>query len=294
MSHPQSDSYTEATLLCRRRETMRRTRDVLLPAVVLLAGCHGTLEPAQPPVDAVGTNLAYVYEAIDTLFGEHVTAERGLVDYDAVYADPLLQRVRDSIATFDLSSVESPADSLALLINAYNIAVIYHLRDYGFDPTANNFALFNSLDIVVAGQYLTLDELEKTSPSHIKGFDEPRTHFALVCAALSCPPLMNRAYRGDSLWVQLDRRTTAFLNDSEFTRIDPASGSVQVSRLFQWYANDFAGFVRDTTRPELLAPKAGGTVADFVASYITDPAKAAAVRANSLQFLPYDWTVNRQ
>lgn len=274
---------------------MRRARDVLLPAVVLLlTGCHGTLEPAQPPVDAVGTNMAFVYDAIDTLLGEYVTAERGLVDYDAVYADPLLKRVYDSIATFDLSSVETRTDSLAFLINAYNIAVIYHLRDYGFDPTANSFALFNSLDIVVAGEYLTLDELEKTSPTHIKRFGEPRTHFALVCAALSCPPLMNAAYRGDSLYAQLDRRTAAFLNDSKFTRIDPGAGTAGVSRLFDWYASDYAGHVRAPGSELLLAPKAGGTVRDFIASYVTDQAKAATVRSGDLQYLPYDWTVNRQ
>lgn len=110
--------------------------------------------------------------------------------------------------------------------------------------------------------------------------------------ALSCPSLLNRAYRGDSLWEQLDRRTVAFLNDSTFNPIVPPNPGI--SQLFQWYQADFEGLVRDTVSATLLSTRGSGTHIDFMASYLTDSARVAALRAGANTFVPYDWTVNKQ
>ena len=280
-----------------RTHAPRQGRRVpLVPAASLLVcvGCSGTIERTTgPDIEAVSGNLDFVYAATDTLFARHVTADRGLVDYESMYRDPLLERVRDSIAAFDLSSVDTPEDSLAFWINAYNILVIYYLRDFGFTPQdEQGFPLF-SKKMTIAGEWLTLDELEKDTPDHIKRFNEPRTHFVLVCAALSCPPLMNHAYRGDSLHRQLDRRTHRFVNDSRYNSLGP-DAPVNVSEVFRWYAADFEGFVRDTTVAMLLREKAGGDVADFIASYLDDPAQRNAVRQGPIGYTTYDWTVNKQ
>ena len=90
-----------------------------------------------------------------------------------------------------------------------------------------------------AGRELTLDEVEHEIVR--KEFQEPRIHFALVCAAVSCPPLRREAYAGDRLDAQLEEQARRFLGDREKNRVDAASGTVFVSPIFVWYRDDFGG-----------------------------------------------------
>lgn len=274
--------------------TGRPRRALLTTSLFLLAGCSGQIaRTSGPEVETTSGNLAFVYAAVDTLFAKYVTADRGLIDYESIYQDTLLERVRDSIAAFDLSTVENTEDSLAFWINAYNILVIYHLRDFGLTPQdRQGFPLF-SKKMTIAGEWLTLDELEKSTPDHIKRFDEPRTHFVLVCAALSCPPLMDHAYRGDSLYRQLDRRTHRFINDSRYNSLGPDT-PVKVSEVFRWYVADFEGFVRDTTAATLLKKEPGSDGAGFIAGYVDNPEQRSAVLEGPIGYTTYDWTVNKQ
>jgi hypothetical protein len=86
---------------------------------------------------------------------------------------------------------------------------------------------------------LTLDEVEHEIVR--KQFQEPRIHFALVCAAVSCPPLRREAYAGDRLDAQLEEQARRFLGDREKNRVDTVSGTVFVSPIFVWYRDDFGG-----------------------------------------------------
>jgi hypothetical protein len=268
----------------------------LLAALLLtITACSGTL-PVGNDIEATVGNLDYVYATWDTLLARHVTADRGLVDYKGMHDDPLLQPLHDSIVHFDMTTIDNREDSLAFWINAYNVMVIYHLPQSSNDgtlsvPNTVDFKLF-STKFMIGAERITLDELEKGTDDHIKKFNEPRTHFALVCAALSCPPLLDRAYRGELLYRQLDQRTRQFIADTEFNRLE--GDQVKVSSLFDWYTPDYAGFVRNPGSETLLVEKSGGTVNDFIASYIEDPALSQSVREAKLGFLTYDWTVNAQ
>lgn len=260
----------------------------LAAAVVLLAGCRGSLPldtPGRSAPQVSGGNIEFVYTAIDTLFARHVHEKSGLVDYEGIHADMLLQVVLDSIQSFDMSVLSTAADSLAFWINAYNITVIYYLRaEFNMErQDSAGFLLFRT-PYPIAGELITLDDLEKYHSGRIIKFNEPRTHFALVCAALSCPPLLNRAYRGEILYRQLDERTGSFINDTTF---NPLPG---VSSLFFWYPTDFAGFVRYTPSSTSLTTLDEGTVREFIASYLVDlsPLESGA----ELEAVEYDWTVN--
>jgi hypothetical protein len=70
---------------------------------------------------------------------------------------------------------------------------------------------------------------------------DPRVHFALVCGAIGCPPLQPRAYRGDSLKIQLENATRNALALPRHLTFMEASGRVQASAIFQWYPEDFGG-----------------------------------------------------
>ena len=90
-----------------------------------------------------------------------------------------------------------------------------------------------------AGRELTLDEVEHEIVR--KEFQEPRIHFALVCAAVSRPPLRREAYTGDRLDAQLEEQARRFLGDRGKNRVDAVSGTVFVSPIFVWYRDDFGG-----------------------------------------------------
>jgi hypothetical protein len=176
------------------------------------------------------------------------------------------------------------------MINAYNILVIYHLP-YTTDKIPGSFF---DRSFAIAGTVMSLNDLEKDDPAYIVSFNEPRTHFVLSCAALSCPPLYHKAYRANTLYEDMDRRTVSFVNDARFNKIPDTDATVQISQLFQWYENDFTDMVRDTSVAALIAHTPGADLKDFIASYLTNRQKIDALRTMPLTFSVYDWSVNRQ
>lgn len=72
-------------------------------------------------------------------------------------------------------------------------------------------------------------------------FNEPRIHFAVNCAAQSCPPLLNQAWTADNLNSNLTKQAKAFINNDKFNQI--SSKSVTVSKIFDWYGKDFGNLI---------------------------------------------------
>jgi hypothetical protein len=109
-------------------------------------------------------------------------------------------------------------------------------------------------------------------------------HFALNCASIGCPALRPEAYRGDALDAQLADQTRRFLSDRTRNRYASAAGTLEVSKIFEWYGTDFE--------------RAAGSVAKFLALHATELDDAAAIRAKiaattlPLVFLDYDWRLN--
>ena len=97
-------------------------------------------------------------------------------------------------------------------------------------------------------------------------FKEPRIHFAVNCAAKSCPTLMNKAWLPNSLESDFTKMTKAFINNSTFNEI--SSGGATVSKIFEWYGEDF------------------GDVKAFINRY-------ANTKVNGdIKFKDYDWSLN--
>ncbi len=67
---------------------------------------------------------------------------------------------------------------------------------------------------------------------------DPRIHFALVCAANSCPPIA--FYNGEQLDQQLDLAMRSFLSGGGL-HVERDSGTLFLSRIFKWYLGDFGG-----------------------------------------------------
>jgi hypothetical protein len=86
-----------------------------------------------------------------------------------------------------------------------------------------------------------------------------------VCGARSCPPILPRAYRGDDLNVVLDENMKRFLNDSFRNPIDWRNKQLKLSKLFDWYADDFGG--RDQV-PAYVSKALGRDVSGFKVSFV--------------------------
>ena len=174
---------------------------------------------------------------------------------------------------------------LAYWINLYNATTIDLVLDAHPTPSimeigGSRGAVFKLKVIplrALRGESLSLDDVENAviRPQ----FREPRVHFALVCAAKSCPRLRAEAFRADVLERQLDEQTRDFVRDPRANRYDARAGTLRLSRIFEWYADDFR--------------QGGGTVASFVARYLGGEAAAAvAARPPRLEYLEYDWSLN--
>jgi len=100
-------------------------------------------------------------------------------------------------------------------------------------------------------------------------YKDPRIHFAVVCAATSCPPLANAAFSAGIVNTQLDKLTRSFVNNKKFNQTE---GDVKISKIFEWYAEDF------------------GDVRTYLNKYLaTDIPEGAEIG-----YAAYDWGLNKQ
>jgi len=104
-----------------------------------------------------------------------------------------------------------------------------------------------------------------------KKFDDPRIHFAIVCASKSCPVLLNEAYDPARLEQQLDKQAKVFLADTFRNKI--AADKIQLSKIFDWFKGDFTK---------------NGSLIDYLNKYAL--VKINANAENS--YLDYDWSLN--
>lgn len=225
------------------------------------------------------------HEAFTRLMEKYV--ENGLVDYEGFRDDPLFDRYLDMLATTSPESLASREEQLAFWINAYNAYTIKLIIDHWPLESIRDIGLglpvlFGPWSIEIAeigGEMFTLNDIEHDIIR--ERFKDARIHFALVCASRSCPLLRRDAYEGSRLTKQLDDDARRFLADTLRNRFDASTGTVHLSKIFDWYGSDFE--------------ESKGSVRAFIAPYLDGPARQLVESASSqAEFLPYDWSLNAQ
>jgi hypothetical protein len=165
--------------------------------------------------------------------------------------------------------------SLADWLNAYNALVVSSvLKAMPVKSVMDDAGFFKKREHRVAGRPRTLDAIENEIIR--PRFRDARVHFALNCAARSCPALHGRAFRPEGLDDTLARLTRAALADERHVRM--RQGALELSAIFFWFEQDFvrdAGSVRGFVRRH--APKA-------IALQVTDE--------TPLVQREYDWALN--
>jgi len=205
-----------------------------------------------------------------------------LVDYTAVKADPTYTRALADFAEAKPDRLEGEPARLAFWVNAYNLLAIKAVIDrYPVKSIKDGGSLLQSIWKkkvgTVAGREYALDEIEH---GILRKTPEPRVHFAIVCASLSCPDLRREPYQGQHLQAQLADAAASFLaNPTKGLEAGPDGKTARVSSIFKWFAGDFA---------------AQGGVARFIRRS-ADRATAARLTGltdDGLAYLDYDWTLN--
>ena len=217
------------------------------------------------------TSLASFTKDADSFLQAHV--RDGRVDYATLKKDPAaINGLYAQVGAMNLSGA-SAAEKKAFYINAYNLAVIHQVvANYPVKSPMDVPGFFDKKQQKVAGESLTLNELEKEKL--LKPYNDARLHFAVVCAAKGCPIIDNNAYTAQNLDAQLDARAKLALNSSEFIRVNSGKKSVAVSKIFEWYADDF---------------KKGGK---SVLAYINGFRQQHIPGTYNLGTYEYDWSLN--
>ena len=245
---------------------------------------------------AISSTFDHSHALLNQVLNRHVVVfdnqRKSAVDYQAIANQP--KRLDDYLAQLSAVTPTQYASwdsdqQLAFLINAYNAFTIklitdnmqafnrgeaQSIRDLGsFFTSPWEQSFFKLL-----GKQRSLDWLE-----HKKirvDFNEPRIHFALVCAAVSCPKLRSEAYQASQLNEQLENQTRLFLSDRDKNGVDEAG--IYLSKIFKWYGDDFNDVQRYLN--------------DY-ASYLTDSVtRQKSLKSSTLpiRYTDYNWSLNKK
>ncbi|MEM9339767.1 MAG: DUF547 domain-containing protein, partial [Bacteroidota bacterium] len=185
-----------------------------------------------------------------------------------------IELIHDKISEIDLSGT-SANEKKAYLINAYNLLVIYQvIESYPLSRPLDREGFFDQVEYQIDGKQLTLNELE--SDVLFGEFKDPRLHFALACAAMSCPKLYNLAFQPERIDELLDERTRLSINDGSFIRVNKELKEVHLSKIFEWYKSDFE--------------QKGESVLGFINRYRVEKIPSDY----KIKHYEYDWTLNER
>ena len=227
-----------------------------------------------------GKNKAFTHADWTSLLQKHVD-KAGFVDYkgfikDSVKLNFYLTKLSDNAPAGNWSTDEK----MSYWINAYNAFTVKLITSNYPVKTIKELGANNPIIFVntawdkkffsIGDKSMTLNTIEFKI---IKKFRDARTHFAINCASISCPKLLNVAYEAKTLNAQLDQQGKAFLADTDKNKL--SATNPKLSSIFKWYSGDF---------------EKGQTKIEFLNKYA-----ATKINANAnLDYLDYNWNLNEQ
>ncbi len=265
-------------------------RDVLFTRVLSAAlVAVALLGSSATPLRAQGGTVDH--SAFDALLKAHV--KNGLVDYDAFANSPEFKSYLARLAATDPAAL-GRSEQLALWIDAYNAYTIALINEHHERGSIRN--INKSLGFVkgygpwkekiakVGGKAYGLDEIEQDIIR--PRYHEPRIHFALVCAAIGCPPLRSEAYTGARLDEQLDDQARRFLLHSPSkNHVDVANKTAYLSPIFV----EFRDYIKDFGGSEAAVGK-------YIARFYPAGPEKTLLESGDFKVVKtnYDWTLNSQ
>ncbi len=215
--------------------------------------------------------------------------KNGIVNYKAIKTDGRFKQYIEQLKKTDTTLI-GPVEKLAFWINAYNAFTINivianyplkSIKDLGADVVIGTIFKTTIWDkdlVEINGKKMSLNDIENNI---IRKSGDARVHFAMVCAAKSCPPLRNEAYEGANLNEQLDDQGQIFLSDTNKNRINFEKKELVLSKIFDWFEEDFERDSKSVIK----------FIARFVPKEIADKLLSEE-KEFDIDYLDYDWSLN--
>lgn len=223
----------------------------------------------EPIIEHDTTLEAFSHKKFNNLLKDHVS-ETGNVNYKNIKKD--YNRLRSYISDLGQNTPNetwSREDKLAYWINAYNAFTIdLILRNYPIKSIKDIKDPWDQRLWKLDSKWYNLNDIEHQI---LRKMDEPRIHFTIVCASISCPKLQNSAFTSENLDNQLTKATKEFLSDSNRNEI--SKNTIKLSKIFQWFSKDF---------------RQDGNLIDFLNKFSDVTISAKAKKS----FKDYNWDLN--
>jgi hypothetical protein len=252
------------------------------------------------PRPAAAQAFDHSHAAWTALLRKHVRVLRGGQESQVRYAGFMADRAALKTYLASLSAVPAAgfaawpkAERQAFLINAYNaFTVELILTRY---PDLQSIKDLGSLFstpwkpkwIALLGAQVSLDDIEHAMLRKRGDYDDPRVHFGVNCASIGCPALREEAFVAARLDAQLDEQTLRFMSDRTRNRYNAARGRLELSKIFDWFGEDFRLGHRGVASLGAFAARYAEQLADT-------PADRERIRAGTvpITFIDYDWALN--
>jgi len=197
-------------------------------------------------------------------------SNQGNVDYKGFKKDAtLLRNYINSLSETIPNKSWSKEEILAYWINAYNaLTVDLIIRNYPVKSIKDIKNPWEQRLWKLGDRMYSLEEIEHEV---LRKMNEPRIHFAIVCASYSCPKLENKAFTAENLETQLTKATKEFLADTKRNEI--SKSSIKISKIFSWFSKDFTQ---------------NGSIIDFLNQY-----SEVTISPNAKKrYKDYNWALN--
>ncbi len=227
------------------------------------------------------------HSTYDALLKKYVDGD-GYVNYKTWHATPAdrqaLQQYLLHLSQASPTAQVSRDEQLAFWINAYNAVTLEGiLQVYPTDSIRKHTAkiggynIWDDLPLLVGGRPYSLNDIEHKV---LRKMGEPRIHFAIVCASVGCPRLLNEAYTSATLEAQLALNSTDFFSRQQNFMVDQ-SGTMHLSSILDWFGEDFGA--NQAQKFTYLQP------------YIPEQARQFVISPQAkVKYQEYSWSLNDQ
>ena len=217
----------------------------------------------------IASTEAFNHNEWNKLLTQHVS-DAGNVDYKSFKSSrKALTNYITSLGASMPNDIWKKEDKLVYWINAYNaMTVDLILRNYPLQSIKDIKDPWEQRLWKLGDKWYNLEEIEHQT---LRKMDEPRIHFAIVCASFSCPKLQNEAFTASNLEAQLTNATKEFLSDKNRNNI--SESDLKLSKIFKWFKKDF---------------EQNGSLIDFLNKYSDI---SISEKANK-SYLDYNWNLN--
>jgi len=250
----------------------------LLKTILILLAFTGNISNAQS------------HQLFTKILNQYV--KNGLVNYKGLKNDVRFEKYLDQLANTYPEKL-SQNEKLAFWINAYNA--------FTLKIVVENYPIESIIELHTGGkiigyligktvwdkQFITINNnkysLNDIEHKILRKMNEPRIHFAIVCASISCPTLRNEAFEADKIEEQLKLQTTQFVNDKGKNIFDIKNRKAVTSKIFSWFGEDFG--------------KSDENILKFISQYLPENI-SIDIKSNlqnwDISYKEYNWDLNKQ